>query len=127
MWKVGGVPIFELIYIVVSIGRFLFYIPQVRAIVGCKNRASSSSLSASAYFAFSHWVAAAYFAFEKPDFWAAVMTTGNAVAMTAITLCVMWKRRNGIMRSFALWHINVIGKRQNKRFGSSFDGAELAS
>lgn len=104
---------FELVYIIVSIGRFVFYIPQVQVIVGCKNRASSSSLVSSCYFALSHWVAAAYFAFERPDFWAATMTTGNALAMTLITIVIAWKRRKTVYRKFLQF------KKQLKKVGKA--------
>jgi energy-converting hydrogenase Eha subunit G len=81
------------LYLGVSLGRVLFYFPQFRAIVNCPNKASSSSALSSAYFAFSFWVSAFYFAFLHPDFWAGLIASGNALAVTAITFVILWKRR----------------------------------
>jgi hypothetical protein len=82
-----------LLYLAVSVGRVLFYIPQFLAIKRCPNRASSSSVLSSAYFSFSFWVSTFYFVWLHPDFWAALVAGGNAVGMSIITAAIVWKRQ----------------------------------
>jgi hypothetical protein len=81
------------LYLIVGAGRVVFYLPQALAIIRCPNKASSSSLLSSGYFAFSFWVSTLYFSTAQPDLWAGLISAGNGIAMTVICGLIFWKRR----------------------------------
>jgi hypothetical protein len=93
MWSNSTVlhAIFVL-YLVASTVRILFYWPTYRAIVRCQNGASSSSALSTGYFVFSFAVTTLYFSTVRVDMWAALVSAANCLALSIITLSIMWKR-----------------------------------
>lgn len=79
-------------YLAANSARGIFYLPQIRIILKCRDGARSVSLLSWAIFAFSHASAFAYAVFCAHDSSLALMSAVNLSGSGLIAILTAWKR-----------------------------------